>query len=242
MTIADINSEARLLTDTDTTSYTAANLLRRINTAYEEIIGLLIDADGVWQFDDSNFTDHPRGTGTLVAGQEDYKFNSEYLQIEAIDILDASSPATYRRIKQIDHQLLKGMSPEEYFGLTSAGNPLTGMPEYYDVKGRTIRLYPAPIAANVTLTDGIMVWFKRTADLFTTAQVTTGTKQPGFASPYHIILAYMAAIPYCMAYKKDRVALYERKVAQLKDGLIKHYSERNKDFVPRLTMRKSVYR
>jgi len=241
MTIADINSEARLLTDTDTTSYTAANLLRRINAAYEQVVSWIINADGTWQFDDTNYSDHPRGTGTLVEGQEDYAFSSEYLQVESIEILDASSPAKYIRIKQLDHQNLGGLSPEEYFGLESNGNPKKGWPQAYDINGDTIRLYPAPAAANVTLAAGLRIWFKRTADLFTSDQVTTGTKEPGFASPYHIILAYMAAIPYCMAYKKDRIALYEKKVMDLKNEIIKHYSHRDRDSRKVMTPKRILY-
>ena len=70
--------------------------------------------------------------------------------------------------------------------------------------------------------------FKRTASLFTAAGTDT-TAVPGIASPYHILLAYMAAIPYCMTYKKDRVALYEKRVDEGIREMIKHYSYREKD-------------
>ena len=241
MTISDLNAEVRSLCDADTTSYTAADLLRRVNTAYETVISWIITADGTWQFDDTNFTDHPRGTGTLVEGQEDYSFSSEYLDIEAIEILNNSSPATYVRIRPLDHADLGNVSPEEHFGLTAAGNPATGFPRRYDKNGDTIRLYPAPAAASgVTLASGIRVWFKRTADLFTAAQVTTGTKEPGFASPFHTILAYMAAIPFCMSYKKDRVALYKNEIEIMKRDLIVFYGHR--EFDKRKVMTKKFIR
>src|SRR3990167_3979043 len=199
MQISDINAEARLLTNTDTTSYTAANLLRRINAAYEIVIGWIINADGTWQFDDSNYTDQPRGTLDLVEGQQAYTFNSDYLQIEMIELKDTSG--NWRRITPLDHSDLGGVSPDEYYGMTS-GSPNIGMQEHYDLfTDDSFRLYPAPTSGSVTLTAGLRVTFKRTADLFTSAQVTTGTKTPGFASPYHIILSYMAAIPYCQSYK-----------------------------------------
>src|SRR3990167_1623841 len=94
--IADINAEARLLCDADTTSYEAADLLRRVNQAYETVIGWILGADGLWQFDDSNFTDLPIGTGTLVSGQLTYTFASDFLDIEEVDILDVDG--TYQRI------------------------------------------------------------------------------------------------------------------------------------------------
>ena len=215
-----------------------------MNNALEKVIGWIITADGTWQFDDTNFTDHPRGTGTLVEGQEDYSFASEYLDIEAVEILNTGSPAMYIRIKPLDHAMLGGMSPEEYFGLTSAGNPQTGWPQYYDKNGDTIRLYPAPTSTLVTLTSGIRVWFKRTASLFT---VTTGTgadtKVPGFASPFHVILAYMGALPYCALYKKDRVAWLMNEIGDteppsgMKRTIIRFYGLREADTRKVMTMK-----
>ena len=99
------------------------------------------------------------------------------------------------------------------------------MPEYYDIKGDSIRLYPAPGAAYCTLTNGIRLSFKRTADLFTTSDTT---QEPGLPSTHHSLLAYMAAIPYCMAYKKDRVVLYEKKVMEMKKTLLEHFAYREK--------------
>jgi hypothetical protein len=240
-TISDIQAEARALVDADTTSYPAADLLRRCNHAYEQVIGWLIDQDGTWQFDDSNYTTVPRGLGLLVEGQEAYKFASRYLDVEAIDILDTASPAKYRRIKPLDLNDLGGLSPEDYFGLTSAGNPAIGFPNYYDIQGDFIRLYPAPTSTSVTLTDGIRVWFKRTADLFTSAQVTTGTKEPGFESTNHYILSYMAAIPYALSYKKDRVASLEKKVMEMKAAILKHSGHREADRRKVMTMKKINY-
>lgn len=241
-TIADINQEARDLVDADTTSYTAATLLRRINHAYETVIGWLINASGMWQFDDSNYTDQPRGKFTLVEGQEVYSFASDYLQIEGMDILDLDG-ITYRKLKPLDHTELGGLSPDEYFGLESNGNPKKGIPEYYDLfTDDSFRLYPAPTATSVTLTNGGRVWFKRRADLFTSAQVTTGTKEPGFASPWHYILSYMAAIPYAQLYKKDRVPLFEKRVMDMKKEIIDHYGRRDKDKRKVATMKRVSFR
>ena len=241
MNIADINAEARSLCDADTTSYIAADLLRRVNSALEELVSEIINADGTWQYDDTNWTDHPVGLGTLVEAQEDYSFSSEYLQIEAIEILDANSPATYRRIKPLDKDELGGLSTEEYFGVTSAGNPQIGQVLYFDQVGDTIRLYPAPTSTTTTLTNGLKIYFKRTADLFTSAQVTTGTKEPGLPSTHHVLLAYMAAIPYCMSYKKDRVAWLEKKVMNMKKTLIEHYAHRERAKRKIITMKEENY-
>ena len=236
MTISDINSEARLLCDADTTSYIAADLLRRVNIAYEQVVGYLLTADGTWQWDDTNYTDLPIGTQTLVSGQSAYTFNDKFLQLLEVQIM--GKDGKYRIIQPIDQREYSDEAPlEEDF--TTDGEPI-----YYDkVSDDTIKLYPAPDnGISVTLASGLKIKFKRTADLFTTAQVNTGTKVPGFASPYHVILSYMAAIPYCMTYKKDRVALYEKKVMDLKKELVELYSNREKDKRKVMTMGSIAFR
>ena len=222
----DLVSEIRDLVDADSTSYPINALTRRTNIGYELLIGKILEADGDWQFDDTNYTNLPRGTGTLVEGQETYSFASEYLNIQMVEILDANSPARYRKIDPIDSLDLNGLSPEEYFGITSAGNAQTGFPTHYDKIGDTVILYPAPTATAVTLAAGIRVWFQRTADLFTT---TDTTQEPGLPSPYHVLLAYYAALPYAMSFKKDRVAWLEKKWDDGVKDMMKHFGKREKD-------------
>jgi hypothetical protein len=236
-TIVDINQEARDLCDADTTSYPAATLLRRINQAYEQVVGWLINADGSWQFDDSNNTNLPIGTQTLVASQNAYTFNDKFLQILEVQIKDVNG--NWQIIEPIDQKEFSDSTPLDEAFKTA------GMPQYYDkVSDDTIKLYPAPSAANCTLASGLKIKYKRTASLF--LETVPGTpddvdKEPGFSSPYHYILSYMAAIPYCMSYKKDRVALYEKRVMDMKKELIEIYSQREKDVRKIMTFKQRSY-
>ena len=231
--------EAWDLVDADVTSYPLRKVVRRVNAALEQCVAWIINADGTWQFDDTNQTDHPVGTGTLVEGQEDYAFASEYLQIEAVEVLDANSPARYCRLKPLDKDELNGMSTEEYFGLTSAGNPAIGKPEYFDQVGDTIRVYPAPTSTSVTLVAGLKIYFKRTALLYTMSDSTTITsgeesREPGIPSPFHLMIAFMTALPYAAQYKKDLVGWLERKIGDtdpptgFKKNLLNHFAHREK--------------
>ncbi len=229
-----ICQEVDELCDSTDTSYPRVSKTRRANSAYKKVVNWLINTDGFWEFDDTNKTDHPRGKGTLVEGQEDYTFASDYLQISEIDILDKDG-ITYRRIRPLDHMELGDQSPDEYFGLETNGSPKKGLPEYFDlVSDDSFRLYPAPSATYCTLANGIRIWFKRNPTAFTVASGTTAdTTEPGFAV-HHEILAYMIAVPYCMSYKKDRVALYEKVIGDttpptgLKKAIIDHYASRDK--------------
>ena len=83
------------------------------------------------------------------------------------------------------------------------------------------------------MTAGLRIWFQRTADLFTT---TDTTQQPGIPSPFHILLCYYAAIPYAMAYKKDRVAWLEKKWDEGVKDMMKHFGKREKDKRQIMTM------
>ena len=226
MTIADINTLARFLVDADSTSLTAANLLIFVNNAYEEIVGKIIGLDGTWQFDDTNFTDLPIGTTTLVAGQNDYSFDSSQIEILKVAVKDNSG----------NYQFLQPVNLDEYSVPLEEVFEVNGLPTHYDKSGSSVFLYPAPASGSVTLAQGLKIWFQRTASVFTSAEVTTGTKKPGFASPWHQILSYKAALPYAMNYKKDRVPLLLSEIQRMEVELLNHYARREKDVPKGLSM------
>ena len=240
----DLVSETRDLCSADSNSYPINPLTRRINAALEELIGKIITADGQFQYDDTNFTDLPIGTGTLVSGQSTYTFASEYLDILEIDILDTGGK--YIKITPFDaHEL--GMSFDEWVN-SSSGTPPNGFPLYYDKVGDTIRLDKSPTATFVTLASGLKIYFKRTADLFIT---TDTTQEPGLPSPYHVLLPYKAAVPYCVIHHPGRVQGYlkiigsddrrDRYYGGMTLGLVKHFALRERDRKKVMTTRKINY-
>lgn len=213
------------LCDSDTTAYPNSQKNREVNQALEELVGEIVSADGTWQWDDTNNTNLPVGTGTLVQAQQTYSFAAEYLDITMIEVLNRAGDR-YEKIVPLDYSQLGDLSPQQYFGTETSGSPRLGAVQYYDKIGDTIYLYMTPSSTYNTLTNGIRVWFKRTASLFAASDTT---KEPGLPSTYHSILSYMAAIPYCMKYKKDRVPLYQAKVMDMKRNLLKFYGRREKD-------------
>ena len=191
MTIADINTLARFLTSTDTVSYTAAQLLIAVNASYERVTGKIISeiAGRRWQYGDFNYTAFPTFTISMSDGVQSYDLNdisTRPLTIMGLEVLDQSgNPHVLRRtsLKEIHKD---GTAFDDY-------QSTNGLPNEFEIRDNLIVLYPAPATANVTLTNGLIIYYLRTADVFTSAQVSTGTKQPGFPSPWHDILAYESA-------------------------------------------------
>ena len=235
MNIADINILARNLVDATTTSLTAANLLIYVNMAYEEVAGDLITLDRNWKWDDTNRTDLPIGTATLVAGQQDYSFDSSILSVERVEVLDING--IWHKLNYFDEGNMVGSVGEASGVIGTVANDIAlaeyqktdGLPREYAVRANSMFLYPAPAAANCTLASGLKTYFQRTADKFTSAQVTTGTKEPGFASPYHPLIAYRAALIYALSYKKDRVAFISNEIARLEKKMFLQASTRMRD-------------
>lgn len=227
MQISDIILEGRGLVDADSVSYTDAVILRRLNAYYEEIIGKLIALDKNWDFGDSNYSFLPTGTQNLTAETQAYSFDTTLLALKQVQVKDASG--IWHLLNPINYENI-GVPIEEY-------QKDNGLPTEYAKRENFLLLFPAPATADVTLTLGLKVVFQRTADIFTSAQVTTGTKVPGFASPFHILLAYKLALPFAMAYKKDRVAGIMAEIEKIEGNeskrivgtLEKFYTSREKD-------------
>ncbi len=193
-------------------SYALADITRNINNAYLDTIRRIWDCAAGWQYDDSNQTTLPVGYTTLVHNQQDYEIPSTAQRVARIEV--KNSNGDFELLKQIDVHDIGIAMPEL---LETAG-----MPVYYDLVGRSIMLYPIPTSGSVTLASGIAVYVDREPTLFTTASTTA---EPGFASPFHKILSYAAAIDFVQdKATQDRLVAMK---ARLEAGLTQFYSKRN---------------
>jgi len=232
MTIEDIIAEARDLVDANSTSYPDTKVLRRLTPIERKITNRIINNDGTWQFDDSNYSDLPVGAGTLTATQGLYTFSTEFL-----DFL-------WAKVKNADGNwgLLQ---PLDQSGLTYPYEDLLtndGLPVYFDkVTDDTIRLLPAPSATDVYGSADIKIGFKRKSKVWEQTDIDTGTREPGFALN-HIIMAYELALPEAMKYKKDRVGLIKNEIDSLMQEILDHYGQREKDKPKVIKMRSILHR
>jgi len=227
MNIADINTLSRFLTNTDTVSLTDANLLILVNQSYERIVGKLITvtSGGDWPFGDSNYSAFPTYTMDLVNSQAEYDIDDlttplNILGVEVLDVGGSYQPVTSITLRKIREM---GFSQSEYF-------KDDGFPLEYEKRENILVLYPAPDnGVTVTLAAGLKIFFLRTADIFTSVEVTDGTKVPGFPSPWHDILAYESAYHYAIANGLSSSNFIKAELDRKEKEFFDFIAERNQD-------------
>ena len=204
----------------DTTTYPIKDITRNANYAGDRVSSLIMRSDNTWDWDDTNNTDLPIGTTTLLDGQQDYSIPVTQLKISRVRVKD--SQGNYVVLEPVNRRDLTDSE------LTATA----GMPSKYDLLGNSIMLYPKPATTNVTTSAGLEVQFQRGFSYFV---YTDTTKVPGFATPFHRLVSLYAALDYCEANELDkRVTRIQNKINALEAELVEHYSRRAKDIQPSL--------
>lgn len=212
MNISQIKADIDFLCGSTSATYSDTNKIRNVNVAYQDIARLIWESDDGWQYDDTNANTLAIGTSSLVHNQQDYALPSTTQKLESVIIKDNSG--NWLKLKQIDIYDTTMAMPEVY--------KTPGLPQYYDLIGRSVMLYPTPSSAYATMTSGIQVYVSRdVAEFIATATSTT----PGFATAFHRVLSYAAALDFSQD-EVQRKFLAGQK-ARLENGLTRFYSKRN---------------
>lgn len=150
---------------------------RYVNEWYRRVDSWIWQSVGDWEFDDSNRTTLPIATTDLVDEQQDYEIPSTARKIDRMEVLDSSG--NYQLVKPIDKSMIQDESMTEFL-------ETPGMPEYYDTLGRSIMLYPKPNDGDVTLTNGLKLYYSRDIVQFSSS---AATREPGFDNHFHPIIS-----------------------------------------------------
>lgn len=212
MTISELDADIDFLCGSTSATYPLASKRRNMNIAYREVARVIWESDGGWTYDDSNATTIPHGYTNLVHNQQDYTLPSTSQTIERVEVLDPNN--NYIKLTPLDKQEVTTGLPEFLGGSA-------GLPSYYELRGRSLVLYPTPSSAYATLTNGLHIYVSRDV---TAIAVSATTSQPGFAAPFHRILSYACAIDFMqdpnqrqfLALQKDR----------LEQGMVRFYAKR----------------
>jgi len=201
---------------------------KNINEWYKRVNVLIWKSIGTWEYDDSNFSDLPIATTTLVASQQDYEIPSVAQRIDRVEVLNDDG----------DYQLLKPFDKSEIGLAMSEYRETAGMPRYYDLVGRSVFLYPKPAAGDITTTAGLKIYFSRTVDQFL---YTDTTASPGFNVDYHRILSLGAAKDYAISYELNILPYLKGQIDEMEKELKHFYAHRHRGMLPKFRPKRRNY-
>lgn len=227
-----------------------ATLLKQItniinNDAYDEVVSEILKNDGTWNWDDFNETtskwpEHFQ-TLTVTVGSEVSRYAlptaasnsgsgssdaSSFLRLLEVSVKDAAG--YYQKLNPIDEKAFD--KPLE----TVFNTP--GFPKWYDLTGASVEIFPAPLASQVTATNGLKFKFQRDKIDFATSDTT---KQPGFPSIYHYLLPLITAETYAAVKGMKQLPFLTGKKLKFMQNLGWGIANRNKDQEQRLVSRQS---
>lgn len=206
MTLGDVANKARALTHSDTSSYTAANLLIDINIWYQKVVSMIFESQDDTDFDDQRNTNYPIVTTAMVALQRDYTMpvSDQVLKIKRVDV--TYDGTTWFRATPFDDGV-----PQ--WGMGNPTNEDTNMIKQapqYDIKYNSLFIYPLAQASDVSSGATIRVEWERNITPFTAADYSVDPNDStvilGFDAPFHPIVAYGAAYEFANANNLPQLA------------------------------------
>ena len=204
------------LSSTDTLAYPVIDFIRNANNSYRKVNSWIWRNTGEWEFDDSNYENLPIATRDLVDNQSDYALPTDVEKIDRCEIKLISGD--WMKLSIFD----KGqtdISLSEFSGTK-------GVPEYYDLVGNSLILYPSPDLTKVTEDEGIQLYFSRDIDAFLE---TDTTKEPGFVSNFHELISIDAAIDWCNLHDQSKINILSSSRESIKEELENFYGRRSRE-------------
>ena len=181
MTINEIRQKVRELTNTTTTDYSDASLIRDVNSEIALLRVMILRDRGVLEFDDINYTDLPVGTFTI---------NSDGV-CKITEDEDGNVIDTIHKVAFLNGDVYVDV-PRETLGegnqdvLTQSGT--RDVPTAYYEVGSSL-VFPGVSGGTAK------IWFDRVHDTLLTGDTT---KVPGIPVVYHNLLAYRVSLNYAI--------------------------------------------
>lgn len=181
MTIDQIRTKVRELTNTTTSDYSDASLIRDLNSEIASLrINILRDR-GAMEFDDINYTDLPIGTFTVTSDGV-----CKITEDENANVIETIHKVAYLvdgEYVDVPRTTLGEGSQDVLLESGSVDVPSS----YYEV-GNSI-VFPGVSGGTAK------IWFDRVHDTILTGDTT---KEPGIPEAYHNVLAYRVALNYAV--------------------------------------------
>jgi len=199
----------RMLTNTNTTTYSSADLDASLNTYYDLFVTEIINSMDEWDFQ----ADY--ATTNLVASQQEYILPTDILKIKKVEI--TYDGTTWYTVNPKDINERTGTNDT-----TTIGEEFDEGDPFFDLMDNSLFLYPIP---TIAVTSGLKVYYEKLP-----TQLSNVTDEPGFARPFHKGLSYGAAKDFFEKYlEKEGNA---NKLTQAENNML-GYLERMKGFYRR---------
>jgi hypothetical protein len=206
MTISEINTKITQLLGigTGADQYPAAQRLIDVNNAYHKVASMIFDSQDESDFDDPNYTDFPILTTSLVADQRDYSIPSSEKVVSIKNVSISYDGTNFYKAVPVDWgETILPTATAGSAAETEIDSNFNKTNPRYDYKYNSLFLYPRADATDVANGGKIIIEWTREVDPFTSGQVTTGTREPGFDTAFHVLLAYYPAIEWAIAKGKQ---------------------------------------
>jgi len=216
MTITNILDRITFYTSLDTNIFPNTDRLLAINKWYDNLHSIILESQDEWDFDDSNHTDLPIAKTDLTVNVGTYAFPPTIYKLNKLEVNYGSGLVKANPIDLIE----TGLSDDEIEARASVDNP------YYRVFNGSFQLYPVPTA---TTANGLQIFYDREVDLFTTADITTGTKKPGLDRLWHDYIAIGASLDAGVKFMLNNKADLKALLDDMETRIRKYYGNRQKD-------------
>jgi len=199
----------------DTGSYPNQDLIRSVNVWHRRANTKILTASGTWEYDDERWDTLPVATSDLVDEQQDYELPKDCQKVLRVEVKNNSGDLL--QLVQIDQSEISEAMAEHYED--------AGFPAEYDIVGRSIFLYPKPSSSDVTLSEGLKLYYLREVKDFSLTETST---EPGFAENFHRYLSYGSALDYAQANgMTDKIGRLSNEIRLMEREMEKFYGSRN---------------
>jgi hypothetical protein len=215
MNVTNAKLKIREITNTSTSDYSDASLIRDLNSELSMIQVHILRDRGVLEFDSKNYTDLPIADLTLVAGQATYKItedqnNNEITTIHkvAVNIGDGFVDVPRRTVAEGSQDVLTAQKSAD-------------MPRHYYEVGNSIVFGELP-----NLGGTIRVWFDRALPQ---VQVSDTTLELPVPVAYHNLACYKVSLNYAIDKSLSNVGTIAQRVQMEEERLTQYEANRRAD-------------
>lgn len=216
MTLAEGQARVYFLTGSDVNSYSNASFLINLNIWSSKILGMIMRKSGTWVQNDKNNTEGLSEIN-LIANQNYIDIPAGTTGIRRVELaLDGTNFYESKLIneKEINVALYDDIKVNSIY---TTSNPR------HRLEGNKMYIYPKPL---INVTKGCKILINQDAYKFSSADLSAGTKSPGFDTEFHDMLFTAVAYEWAKAKSKEvkKDLLGDLQAYYLELGL--HYSDK----------------